>query len=81
MSSAKGNVRKSRPQKHQNTTAFKNNLHDTSKRTKVINSIEVTCCCSRCTEVIEWKIKYKKYKLLTVPKKWFVLLFIKLQNP
>lgn len=69
MSSQKGNSSRSRPQKHQNRTAFKNNLHDTSHRTKFINSIQVSDVCSRCKEIIEWKIKYKKYKPLTQPKK------------
>ncbi len=72
MSTQKGNTRKSGPPKHKNHTAYKNNLHDTSKQTKEINSIEVVNCCDRCTEVISWKIKYKKYKPLTAPKKWLV---------
>lgn len=69
MSSQKGNSNRSRPQKHQNHTAFKNTLHDTSHRTKFINSIQVTDVCLRCKEIIEWKIKYKKYKPLSQPKK------------
>ncbi|XP_064653260.1 uncharacterized protein C9orf85 homolog [Lineus longissimus] len=69
MSSKKGNVKKTGPPKYQNKTAFKNNLHDTSIQTKRINSLEVTGACQRCKEVIEWKIKYKKYKPLSVPKK------------
>lgn len=69
MSSSKGSNTRSRPQKHQNKTAFKNNLHDTSKKTKILNSLEVTGVCQRCKDVIEWKIKYKKYKPLAVPSK------------
>lgn len=69
MSSSKGSISRNRPQKHQNRTAFKNNLHDTSKKTKVLNSLEVKGVCQRCKDVIEWKIKYKKYKPLTVPAK------------
>lgn len=69
MSSSKGSNSRTRPQKHQNRTAFKNNLHDTSKKTKFLNSLEVTGVCQRCKDVIEWKIKYKKYKPLTVPAK------------
>lgn len=69
MSTSKGsNVRK-RPQKHQNRTAFKNDLHDTSHKTKFLNSLEVTGVCKRCKDIIEWKIKYKKYKTLTAPRK------------
>ena len=26
-------------------------------------------CCPKCTELIEWKIKYGKYKMLTTPAK------------
>ncbi|XP_049822676.1 uncharacterized protein C9orf85 homolog isoform X2 [Aethina tumida] len=69
MSSQKGNTARTRPQKHKNKTAFKNNLHDTSNKTKLINSIHVSDVCVRCKEIIEWKIKYKKYKPLTQPRK------------
>lgn len=69
MSCSRGNNARTRPQKHQNKTAFKNNLHDTSKKTKFLNSLEVTGVCERCKEIIEWKIKYKKYKPLTAPAK------------
>lgn len=68
MSSQKGNVSRTRCQKHNNQKAFKNDLHDTSNRTKLINSIQVSDVCGKCKEVIEWKIKYKKYKPLTQPK-------------
>lgn len=69
MSTSKGNIKRTRPQKHQNRTAFKNNLHDTSVQTKFINSIQPHGICLRCKDIIEWKIKYKKYKPLTAPKK------------
>ncbi|KAL3282235.1 hypothetical protein HHI36_005427 [Cryptolaemus montrouzieri] len=69
MSTQKGNSSRTRPQKHKNQTAFKNTLHDTSNRTKIINNLEVADVCSRCKEIIEWKIKYKKYKPLTQQKK------------
>lgn len=68
MSSQKGNVSRTRPQKHKNRTVFKNNLHDTSSQTKLINSIQVSDVCLRCKEIIEWKIKYKKYKPLRQPR-------------
>lgn len=71
MSSRKGDNKK-RGQKYQNRIAFKNNLHDTSKTTKVINSIVVQGVCKRCREIIEWRKKYSKYKPLTAPKKWLV---------
>lgn len=69
MSSQKGNINRSRPQKYKNRSSFKNNLHDTSHTTKFINSIQVSDVCVRCKEIIEWKIKYKKYKPLTQPTK------------
>jgi len=69
MSSQRGNPQKTKPPKHANRTAFKNDLHDTNKRTKAIRELQITGCCDKCTKVIEWKIKYKKYKPLTMPRK------------
>lgn len=69
MSTSKGSSNRTRPQKHQNRTAFKNNLHDTSNKTKIINSLDIGGVCKRCKDIIAWKIKYKKYKPLTAPKK------------
>lgn len=70
MSSQRGNAQRCRGQKYQNKTAFKNTMHDTSRKTKVINNIAATGCCARCKDIIDWKVKYKKYKLLTQPKTW-----------
>lgn len=69
MSTQRGNSARSRAQKHKNRTSFKNDLHDTSHQTKLINNIKVSDVCIRCKVIIEWKIKYKKYKPLTQPKK------------
>ncbi|XP_012540028.1 uncharacterized protein C9orf85 homolog isoform X2 [Monomorium pharaonis] len=69
MSHQRGNASRSRPQKYKNQTSFKNNLHDNSKKTKLINNIEITDVCERCKKIIEWKIKYKKYKMLKAPMK------------
>lgn len=41
MSSQKGNVKRTRPQKYQNKTAFQNNLHDTSRKIQKLNNMEV----------------------------------------
>ncbi|XP_045597637.1 uncharacterized protein C9orf85 homolog [Procambarus clarkii] len=68
MSCQRGNTSRIRCQKHQNKSVFKNSLHDSSKRTKMINNLEIAEVCKRCQEVIAWKIKYKKYKPLTQPK-------------
>lgn len=69
MSTARGNSNRNRPQKHQNRTVFKNDLHDTSHRTKLINSLQINGVCQRCKDILDWKIKYKKYKPLTAPRK------------
>lgn len=69
MSCQKGSGVRSRPQKYQNRHVFKNNLHDTSHMTKKINSIQVVNVCERCKKIIEWKIKYKKYKPLKASSK------------
>lgn len=68
MSTQKGNTSRTRSQKYKNKSSFKNNMHDTSHRTKMINNIQVKDVCERCKEIIDWKIKYKKYKPLTQPK-------------
>ncbi|XP_058789647.1 uncharacterized protein C9orf85 homolog [Phymastichus coffea] len=69
MSMQKGNTKRSRPQKYKNQFAFKNNLHDTSHKTKAINNLHIANVCERCKKIIEWKIKYKKYKPLKAPGK------------
>lgn len=68
MSVQRGNYKK-KGQKYQNTTAFKNNLHDNSSKIKALNSMVISEVCKRCMDIIQWKIKYKKYKPLTQPKK------------
>lgn len=65
MSTQRGNASRQRAQKYKNTTAFKNTMHDKSDKTKMINSLQINDVCTRCKEVIAWKIKYKKYKPLT----------------
>ncbi|XP_077004540.1 uncharacterized protein C9orf85 homolog isoform X2 [Tamandua tetradactyla] len=104
MSSQKGNVARSRPQRHQNTFSFKNDKFDKSVQTKVqrifrkkilSNTCEDFHCstffhkvlilmifhqmkinaklhegvCQHCKEVLEWRVKYSKYKALSKPKK------------
>lgn len=44
-------------------------MHDKTPKTKFINSIQVVNVCEKCKKVIEWKIKYKKYKPLKAPAK------------
>lgn len=69
MSSQKGNVARSRPQRHQNTFSFKNDKFDKSVKTKKINAKLHDGVCQRCKEVLEWRVKYSKYKPLSKPKK------------
>ncbi|XP_059049205.1 uncharacterized protein C9orf85 homolog [Achroia grisella] len=69
MSTSRGNTSRKRPQKHQNRTVFKNDLHDTSQKTKFLNSMEVKGVCKRCKDILEWKIKFKKYKPLSAARK------------
>uniref|UniRef100_A0A1I8HSX3 DUF2039 domain-containing protein n=1 Tax=Macrostomum lignano TaxID=282301 RepID=A0A1I8HSX3_9PLAT len=70
MSSQRGNANRNRPQKHQNSHAFKNSIHDTSQRTKTVNQLNFGgLTCQRCKDILDWKVKYKKYKLPTQPRK------------
>ncbi|XP_008254593.1 uncharacterized protein C9orf85 homolog isoform X2 [Oryctolagus cuniculus] len=103
MSSQKGNVARSRPQKYQNMFSFKNDRFDKSAQTKLLlpgspcstymvsalplpadnsglisqfnsNSLRINAklhegVCQRCKEVLEWRVKYSKYKPLSKPKK------------
>lgn len=57
-----------RAQKHKNRIAFKNDLHDKTPKIKFLNNLHIAEVCEHCKAVIEWKIKYKKYKPLTKPK-------------
>ncbi|KAM7346377.1 uncharacterized protein ACRADG_006333 [Cochliomyia hominivorax] len=68
MSTQRGNASRTRPQKHKNRTVFKNDLHDKTPLQKRLNSLHISEVCQHCKGVIEWKIKYKKYKPLTQPK-------------
>ncbi|XP_032146580.1 uncharacterized protein C9orf85 homolog isoform X1 [Sapajus apella] len=74
MSSQKGNVVRSRPQKHQNTFSFKNDKFDKSVQTKKINAKLHDGVCQHCKEVLEWRVKYSKYRPLSKPKKWTLTL-------
>ncbi|KAL6465956.1 hypothetical protein MHYP_G00260890 [Metynnis hypsauchen] len=69
MSSQKGGGSRSRTQKHQNTTAFKNDKYGASPQVKKANAKVHEGLCQRCKDVLEWKVKYNKYKFLTQPRK------------
>jgi len=64
-----GHIKKKPAQKHKNTTAFKFDKYRTDPKAKVLKNLEVIHCCPKCTSVLEWKIKYGKYKPLTTPAK------------
>ncbi|KAH8287977.1 hypothetical protein KR044_004985 [Drosophila immigrans] len=68
MSTQRGNASRTRAQKHKNRHVFKNDLHDKTPQQMRLNKMHVSTVCQRCKEVIEWKIKYKKYKPLTQAK-------------
>ncbi|XP_077792080.1 uncharacterized protein C9orf85 homolog isoform X2 [Podarcis muralis] len=70
MSCQRGNVVRTRPQRHQNAQAFRNDRHDASARRKKINAKIHEGLCQHCKEVLEWRVKFNKYKPLTQPKKW-----------
>jgi len=69
MSSKTGQAKRTRPQKHQNQSQWKANKFKTDPTTKLLENIVITNCCPKCTGVIEWKVKYGKYKPLTQPAK------------
>ncbi|KAK7934149.1 hypothetical protein WMY93_005045 [Mugilogobius chulae] len=69
MSSQKGNVSRSRGQKHQNATAFKNDKYGATAQVKKAKSKVHDGLCQHCKGVLEWKVKYNKYKTLTQPRK------------
>uniref|UniRef100_A0A8C7DM44 Chromosome 9 open reading frame 85 n=1 Tax=Oncorhynchus kisutch TaxID=8019 RepID=A0A8C7DM44_ONCKI len=68
MSSQKGNASRSRGQKHQNTTAYKNDKYGASVQVKQTIWFHSVCQLCLPSEVIEWKVKYSKYKSLTQPR-------------
>ncbi|CAL8346955.1 unnamed protein product [Lota lota] len=69
MSSQKGNASRSRAQKHQNTVAYRNDKYGATVQVKKANSKVHDGLCQRCKDVLEWKVKYNKYKSLTQAKK------------
>ncbi|XP_065106460.1 uncharacterized protein C9orf85 homolog [Paramisgurnus dabryanus] len=69
MSSQKGNCSRSRGQKHQNATAFRNDKYGASVQVKKAKAKVHDGLCQRCKDVLEWKVKYNKYKPLTQPRK------------
>ena len=70
MSTQKGNIQRTRKQKYQNTHKYNNLLHDTNKKSHRIAETIFEDICGRCKDILDWKVKYKKYKVMTQPKTW-----------
>jgi hypothetical protein len=66
MSTQKGNIRKD-GQKYQNAFAFKHNKN--SMLTRKIQETPLDFLCEHCLDILEWKIKFRKYKPLSAPSK------------
>ena len=56
-------------QRYQNSWTYKPRLHETKKSDP--STVQLAGLCPRCREIIEWKIKYDKYKALSAPRKWY----------
>jgi hypothetical protein len=67
VSSKKSGAKKA-GQKHQNTVAFHPNRN--SRLTKEINNFPVSGLCEKCVEIVLWRKKFRKYRPLSIPKKW-----------
>ena len=62
-----------RGQRYQNSWAYKPGLHKTGKKASLgVSSLQLETLCHRCREIIQWKIKFDKYKPLSAPRKWCV---------
>ncbi|XP_071436268.1 uncharacterized protein C9orf85 homolog [Pithys albifrons albifrons] len=81
MSSQRGNVSRTRPQRHQNAWAFRNDKYDTSARRKKINAKLHDGVCQHCKDILEWRVKFSKYKLLSKPKKCVKCLLKTVKDP
>lgn len=71
MSSQRGNVQRHRPQKHQNTFAFKVKKKISPLEAKIMDQPTSKFLCASCQGIIQWKKQFKKYKPLTNPRRWF----------
>ena len=74
MSQSQGNSKKIRSQKHQNCVKFNNLRHETNKREIKIASTTFKDVCQRCRDILEWKVNYKKYKVMPQAKTWLVFI-------
>lgn len=69
MSSKRGECQRKRPQRHQNSTVFKNDLHDNSDRTKKLNAMSINEVVSKNLPAIQSNhILFFVYFFVLVPK-------------
>eukprot|EP00038_Savillea_parva_P015226 m.13448 g.13448 ORF g.13448 m.13448 type:complete len:226 (+) comp3043_c0_seq1:319-996(+) len=66
MSKRKGDLKK-KGQKYQNTVAFNPMRWGTTPQQLKIAAAPIGAVCGRCSEKLEWRKKYNKYKPLKVP--------------
>ncbi|KAJ2300908.1 hypothetical protein IWW55_003858, partial [Coemansia sp. RSA 2706] len=66
VSTRSGGAKKGAP-KYANKFAYTHNKG--SKKTQKIMALPIDGLCRRCTEQIQWRKQYRKYKPLTAPKK------------
>ena len=70
MSTQRGNVERTRSNKYKNTYKFVHNKN--SRKTKQILESPIEGVCEKCYKILAWKKEYRKYKPLTVPKRWYI---------
>ena len=54
---------------HQNKVAFRHN--PSSRKTAKILAAPNAGLCTKCHDIIEWRKRYRKYKPLTTPRRWY----------
>ena len=59
--------RKRKPQKYQNKTGFK--IKFDTQAIEYQKKVSMALLCKRCSEQLEWKLQYNKYKKITEPGK------------
>lgn len=69
MSSRKGVGSRAQGQKYQNAVAYKNDKYGATPQVKKANAKVHDGLCQRCKQILEWKVKYNKYKFLSQPRK------------
>ena len=71
MSTQRGNATRHRGQKHQNSYSFQVKKKVSPLEAKILETPTSNFLCATCQGVIQWKKQFKKYKPLTVPRRWY----------